>query len=257
MFLLSHTVDADYVLVDPYVKPELEELMTEKPLIMPESAYCFDADADIQIDFPMPFERNGYVTFGTMGSPYKINEAVVAAWSEVMRAVPDSRFLLVRRGIDSETFTSNLGSEFGRHGIEPERLSFVDNENSDRSHYSFYNDIDISLDTFPLTGGTTTCDALWMGVPVVSLVGENLYERISYTMLIQLGLQELCAPTLVDYVNIAVALAQDGDRLLGYRHSLRTRMRDSALCQAERFADNFVDVLIEAVRRGSASAKVI
>ena len=76
-------------------------------------------------------------------------------------------------------------------------------------------------------------------------------------MLIQLGLKELCARTLDDYVRIAVALAQDGDRLLGYRHSLRTRMRDSALCQAERFAHNFVDVLIEAVRRGNASTNAI
>jgi predicted O-linked N-acetylglucosamine transferase (SPINDLY family) len=96
-----------------------------------------------------------------------------------------------------------------------------------------------------------------MGVPVVSLVGENLYERISYTMLIQLGLKELCALTLDDYLKISVALAQDGDRLLRYRHSLRTRMRESALCQADRFADNFVDVLNEAVRRENAFTNVI
>jgi predicted O-linked N-acetylglucosamine transferase (SPINDLY family) len=241
--------DTDYVLVDPYLRPEGEGGMTESPLSMPETAYCFDAGEEVEIESPTPFQRNGYVTFGTLGSLYKFTPEVVAAWAKVMRASPGSRLLVVRQGADAPVFVRNMCSTFAGHGIEADRLYFINNRKLDVSHYSFYNEIDICLDTFPLTGGTTTCDALWMGAPVVSLQGPNLYERISYTILKQMGLDELCARTVDEYVEIATALARDGDRLRRYRETLRSRMLESPLCQDEKFVRNFEELMIGVARR--------
>lgn len=240
--------DCDYVLVDPYLRPEGEGGMTESPLSMPETAYCFDAGEDVEIELPMPFERNGFVTFGTLGNPYKFTPEAVAAWAKAMRATPGSRFLVVRPGAKSPVFVRNLCAAFAANGIEADRMYFVDNSEVDVTHYSFYNEIDICLDSFPLTGGTTTCDALWMGAPVVSLRGPNLYERISYTILRQMGLDELCAGTVDEFVEIAADLARDGDRLRRYRETLRPRMLESPLCLDEKFVRDFQELLIGVAR---------
>ncbi len=241
--------DSDYVLVDPYLRPEGEGRMTESPLPMPETAYCFDAGEEVEIELPMPFERNGFVTFGTLGNPYKFTPEAVAAWATVMRASPGSRFLVVRPGANSPVFVRNMCTAFAGHNIEADRLYFVDNSELDVPHYSFYNEIDICLDTFPLTGGTTTCEALWMGAPVVSLYGPNMYERISYAILNQLGLEELCTRTAEEFVEVAAALARDGDRLRRYRETLRPRMLESPLCQDEKFVRDFEELLIGVARR--------
>ncbi len=119
----------------------------------------------------------------------------------------------------------------------------LDNSQEKKSHLNYYNDIDISLDTFPLTGGTTTCEATWMGVPVVTLVGDSFHQRISYSDLMHCGLEELCTFTHEDYVNTAVRLAGSRDQLLAYRHGLRDVMKNSPLCDEERFVFQFQEML--------------
>jgi predicted O-linked N-acetylglucosamine transferase (SPINDLY family) len=241
--------EVDYVLLDPRITPEKEEWLIEKPLLMPESWVCFGEFEDEPISEQLPCERNGYVTFGSLNNPYKLSRKTIAQWCKVMNRVPESRFLYVRSECKSLVLRNNLINEFGSHGIGPERLHFVNNTGMPISHLSFYDEMDLSLDTFPLTGGTTTCDALWMGVPVVSKVGPGLHQRLSYSLLTSVGLEELCVETDEDYVEKAVALASDPESLRLLRRELRPVILDSALCRSEDYARNFCDLMIEIVQR--------
>ena len=233
----------DYCIMDQFLKPPDEDLFVEETLIMPGATVCFGSFTDVPIQEGLPADRYGRITFGTLNNPYKFSQEMIALWAQVMNRVPESRLLVVRDQADSLNFRRNLTEEFAKHGISPDRLLLYNNKLENRDHLDCYNDIDISLDTFPLSGGTTTCEATWMGVPVVTLVGESFHQRISYGYLMHCGLEELCAFTPEDYVDRAVRLAGDRDRLLAWRHGLREVMRRSPLCDVERFLFEFQDML--------------
>ncbi len=233
----------DYVIVDRFVKPADEDLLVEEPLVMPEGWVCFGKFPDVAIQEGLPADRNGRITFGTLNNSYKFSQEMIALWARVMNQVPGSRFLFVRAQARSLNFCKNLAEEFAKHGVSPERLFLFDNKQEKRNHLYYYNDIDISLDTFPLTGGTTTCEATWMGVPVVTLVGQYFHQRISYSDLMHCGLDELCTFTPEDFVNTAVRLAVDRDKLLAWRQGMREVMRQSPLCDEERFLFQFQEML--------------
>ncbi len=239
--------EVDYILLDQYYQPEISSSLSEKPLLMPESWICFDAFEQHPISERLPVERHGVITFGTMNNTYKFTRDVVATWSAVMRRVPNSRFFIVRPHVGSPTLCSNLSREFGRHGIGPERLFFIDNQRSGLPHFEFYDEIDITLDTFPLTGGTTTCDSIWMGAPCITLVGPALHQRLSYALLNHAGAGELCARTRAEFVDLAVALANDLTSLREYRRGFRPALLASPLCQGERFTRNFESTVERAV----------
>jgi predicted O-linked N-acetylglucosamine transferase (SPINDLY family) len=233
----------DHVVLDRFVKPEDPAFLTEEPIIMPEAWVCFGEFPDVPVAPTLPLDRNGVVTFGTLNNPYKYTPEMIALWARIMNAVPGSRFLVVRPEASSLTLVRNIAREFERNGVSPDRLFFFDNRREHKNHLSYYNDIDISLDTFPLTGGTTTCEATWMGVPVVSLVGESFHQRISYSVLMQCGLEELCAFTPEDFVAKGVALANDVPRIRAMRHGLRDVVRASPLCDEPRFLHQFQEML--------------
>lgn len=235
--------EIDHVVLDRFVSPTDESLMVEQPINMPEAYVCFGVFSDAPINPTLPMDRNGCVTFGTLNNPYKFNRETIALWARIMAQVPNSRFLIVRPEASSVVLCSNLVAEFAKHGIGADRLYLYDNRNDGRDHLSYYNDIDISLDTFPLTGGTTTCEAIWMGVPVVSLVGDYNHQRISYSVLMHCGLEELCVFTPEDYVARAVALAGERDKLAAWRTDLREVMRVSPLCDEQRFVYQFQEML--------------
>ena len=233
----------DYFIIDRFMKPADESLFVEEMLIMPGAPACFGNFPDVPIEEGLPADRNGRITFGTLNSPYKFTPKMIALWARVMNQVPDSRFLFVRAQARSLNLCKNLSQEFAKHGVSPDRLFLFDNTQEKRNHLYYYNDIDISLDTFPLTGGATTCEATWMGVPVITLVGESLHQRISYGYLMHSGLEEFCTFTPGDFVDRAAALAGDRDRLLAWRHGLRDVMRQSPLCDDERFLFEFQEML--------------
>ena len=241
----------DYIVVDPYLKPLNEDWMVEKCLVMPEVTWCFGGLDSEPISERPPLERNGVVTFGSQNNPYKLTRKTIALWSEVMNRVPGSRFLYVRPEGDSPILCSNLVKEFGRHGIGPDRLFFVNNRRLGISNLGYYDEMDITLDTFPLTGGTTTCEALLMGVPVVSKVGPSMHQRLSHTILSNVGLEELSVETDEQYVETAVELANNVDTLVFLRAELRGALLKSPLCQAKDYADNFCEQMrIVAKRHG-------
>ncbi|MEQ8639558.1 MAG: tetratricopeptide repeat protein [Alphaproteobacteria bacterium] len=234
--------EIDHVILDRYVAPQHEGLFEEKPLIMPNGWLAFaarEAFASIHEPGPLPAEADGVVTFGTLNATYKYTTDQIACWAEILRRVPNSRFLIVRPEANSAAVIRNVTAAFEAHGIETARVQFLDNQKANLPHMQAYQLLDISLDTFPLTGGTTTVESLWMGVPVISLVGDSMHQRISYSALAHCGVEDLCAWSRDEYVAKAVALAQDLPRLAALRAGLRDRMRASPLCDEEGFARDF------------------
>lgn len=241
--------EMDYILLDSYFRPEDDDFLVEKPLMMPDSWVCFGGMQNVPISDQTPFERNGFITLGSLNNTYKFTPDSIAAWARVMNEVPNSRFLLVRPECSSMTMCTNLAAEFEKHGIGRDRLNFVNNKATGLSHFDFYDEIDLTLDTFPLVGGTTTCDALWMGVPVISLVGPCTHQRMGYSILNNVGAGELCAFSLEEYIEKGVMLANDPESLKQYRHGLRPTMAQSPLCDADRYVDNFQKMLEDVIER--------
>ena len=240
--------EMDYFLLDRFNRPTGEDLLAEAPLELPGAWFCFGQVLDEPI-VPPPQAQNGFTTFGTLNNTYKYSRRTIALWAEVMNAVEGSRFVFVRPECRSMVLVHNLIQEFGRHGIDAERLNFIDNHRGHTSYLSYYNLMDVTLDTFPVTGGNTTCDSLWMGVPVVSLCGPAYHQRISHSILNHVGLGELSCDTPDDYVRAAVGLVRDPVRLAQLRAELRQRLLDSDLCRTDRFVARFQDKMIELVER--------
>mgnify|MGYP003639473861 FL=1 len=244
--------EVDHILVDKYFAPENTDWLAEDPLYMPEAWVCFDSFEDVAITDTLPVERSGKLTFGSLNATYKFTRESITVWATIMKEFEDSEFLLVRPEADSMVLQHNLREHFARCGVAPERIKFINNHRSLEPHLYYYNMIDISLDTFPQTGGTTTCDAIWMGVPVISLVGPSLHQRVSYSLLENAGCGELACFSLEEYMGKAVMLGNDLTSLREYRHNMRPALLNSPLCQGERFTDNFQKVVFDAFEKSGA-----
>ncbi|HWC64044.1 MAG TPA: hypothetical protein VG501_10510, partial [Rhizomicrobium sp.] len=244
----------DHILVDPYINPPDPSLLVEKPFIVPESWVVMGklGFREIPIEPGIPEDRAGAVTFGTMNNPYKYTPELFRLWAEVMHQVPKSRFLFVRPEAGAATFRRNICGEFTRHGIDADRIDF---ESVRGRHMPHYNRIDIALDTAPHTGGTTTCEALWMGVPTVSLVGPAFFERLSYSNLSNAGLGDLCAFSREDYVKKAAALAEDKARRRALRQGLRASIPTTALGDAGRWVRNFEATIARTLSEAGADVQ--
>ena len=180
----------------------------------------------------LPAQASGFVTFGCLNNFVKVNDLVLALWARVLRAVDRSRLLLL--AVEGE-FRRETIERLEQEGIAPDRVFFVPPQ-SRQQYLEQYHGIDLMLDTFPYNGHTTSLDALWMGVPVVTLVGRTVVGRAGLSQLTNLNLGELVAATPEEFVRIAMELAGDLPRLEGLRATLRDRMRGSPLMDAPRFA---------------------
>ncbi len=237
----------DYLLVDPYNRPADDSWLIEKPLELARSWVVLGKlgfHDRLVVEPGTPEQRSGRLTFGTMNNPYKFTPEVIRTWARAVRAVEGARFLFVRPEGAVQAFQDNLRKCFAAEGITADRVDFVAVRGT---HMPYYNQIDIALDTFPQTGGTTTCEAMWMGVPTVSLVGPCFYERLSHSNLTNAGLGDLCVGDLDAYIAKAVALAADKDRRAALRHGLRDTIRASALGRADWFTADFQDAVRRAV----------
>jgi protein O-GlcNAc transferase len=238
----------DYILTDPYLRPEDPRLLIEQPFELPETWVSL-GDLGFHgtpIEDSLPEERQGCITFGTMNNPYKYNRQGLDAWAACLRAVPGSRFLFVRPEGRAPSFIANARAAFAARDVDPDRVAFIGIRGN---HLKHYNSIDIALDSFPHTGGTTTCETLWMGVPVVAMIGPGFPERLSYSNLSNAGLGELAVRTPEDYVATAAALAGDAARRRELRHGLRRMIRERPLGQVDRFVRAFYDKVAEVVSR--------
>ena len=223
----------DYRLTDPFLDPPGTDLgvYAESSLHLPETFWCYDAlESDLPVR-PPPALAAGFITFGCLGSPRKVHPGVVSLWARVLGAVPRSRLLLVA---EAHARASVLRA-FGAAGIEADRIAFTGRVHR-REYLEHYHRIDIGLDTFPFAGGTTSLDASWMGVPVITLSGETVLHRAGVSIARNLALPELVAGSSDQYVSVASGLARDLERLTGLRSQLRSRLEASPLGDARRFA---------------------
>ena len=233
----------DHLIVDPLLNPPDASLLIETPLVMPQSWIAMSERAfphSHAIDPQPPVLRNGCITFGTANNPYKYNPETVRTWARIVAQVPGSRFLFVRPEAASAVFVRNIRAAFAAAGVTEDRVEF---RTVRHAHMPHYNAIDIALDSFPQTGGTTTCEAAWMGVPTVTLVGAALYERLSFSILTNAGLGDLCASSIDDFIRIAVDLAYDTDRIAALRVGLRDQIASGVLGQTEGFARQFYEMM--------------
>jgi len=167
-------------------------------------------------------------------------------WSAVLARCPNARLLVEAAGCDRDSVRDMLRTRMEQHGIDTSRVEMINRDGANQ--YLTYHRIDIALDTAPVTGGTTTCDAIWMGVPIVSFAGDTFHQRVSAPFLRAAGLEELICETEERYVEVACALASDVAQLEGIRQSIRPRAEQSEMFDAPRFATWFEDQVAEMVK---------
>ena len=233
----------DYLVADPTSAPaDGAQRFTERVLRMPSARLCFTAPPFAPAVAPLPVLRAGSISFGSFTRSDKISPEVVAVWARVLADVPHSRLVLKSGTLKFSEVRSRLQRNFGELGIDSARLEFR-NESAHPQLLAEYADVDIALDPFPYNGGATTCDALWMGVPVVARLGNSMVSRQSAAMLQAAGLPQLVARDDQHYVQIAVALAADHTALAALRGRLRSQTAASPLCDANGFAEALMQQL--------------
>lgn len=215
---------------------------TEKLVRFAPTAWCYQPPAQAPDPLPPPAATaSAPVTFGCFNNPAKITDTTLRLWADVLAAVPDSRLLLKGRGLDEEATVRQLRGRLARLGLPEGRVELIGRTPGTAGHLACYHRIDIALDTYPYQGTTTTCEALWMGRPVVTLRGDRHVSRVGASLLTALGRPDWIAETPADYVRIATELAADRPLLARESASLRDRLTRSTLmdhaAQARRFAD--------------------
>jgi predicted O-linked N-acetylglucosamine transferase (SPINDLY family) len=224
----------DYRLTDPYLDPPGadERFYSERSIRLPETYWCYRPIVDAPPVNPLPALQNGYITFACFNNFCKVTPPTLAAWRQLLQRVPNSRLLVhAHEGSHRQRVREFIAQE----GVSHERITFAGKVPTS-AYLRAHQQIDVALDPFPYGGGTTTCDALWMGVPVVSLRGQTAVGRGGASILSNVGLPELVADDIGQYVRIAAELAEDLPRLSKLRTALRERMQHSPLMNAPRFA---------------------
>jgi len=230
----------DYKIVDNYTDPPgmTDQFYTEKLIRMPENFVCYIPEEDLPDITNIPVMSEGHISFGSFNNIAKISSKTVDLWTHILNSIPNSRLILKSKAfLDAKTqeYTRDM---FSVVNTGNDRIVLLPWEQNTRSHLALYNRIDIALDTFPYHGTTTTCEAMWMGVPVITLAGETHASRVGVSLLSNVGLQELIAGTPEEYVAKAFNLAQDREKLQYFRITLRDRMAESPLTDAKRFTAN-------------------
>ncbi len=239
----------DYSLTDAVADPPgAETHYTETLLRLPGGFHCYLPPADAPAVAP-PGER-GHIAFGCFGNLTKLSPACLDVWAEVLRAVPESRLCLKSRALLDSLGKGYVLEQFARRGIGAERLELLAPRAEKAAHLFAYGNVDIALDTIPYNGVTTTCEALYMGVPVLTLAGTTRVARMGASLLQQAGLDELVAPDREGFVALARDLAQDKARRDEYRETMRARLQASPLMNAAGFARSLEEAYRRMWRKG-------
>lgn len=228
----------DYFLSDHQeTPPGYEAFYTEKLLRLPDGYVCYLPPAYAPETGLPPAARNGYISFGCLNNLMKFTPGLLAVWAEILHAVPNSRLLLRCPQFSDSGPRQRISNFFADHGIAADRL-LLSGRAQHRAFLATYNEIDIALDPFPYSGGLSTCEALYMGVPVLARAGEIFAARHSVSHLANVGLQNWVACSDEDYVEKAKSYATDRSGLAELRAGLRQRVTSSPLCDAPRFGAN-------------------
>jgi protein O-GlcNAc transferase len=227
--------EMDWFLTDRWeTPPAFESMYSERMLRMQDGYVCYSPPAHAPDVVPPPSLHNGFVTFGCFNNLAKITPRAISTWCEILRQAPASRLILKTHQLDDARTAAWFLRAFDRHGIDPSRVE-TRGSSPHRLFLASYNEVDIVLDPFPYSGGLTTCEALWMGVPTVTLPGEIFASRHSASHLSNAGFPDWVARDQADFVALAVARARDTEGLAALRATMRERVRASPLCDAPRF----------------------
>jgi len=232
----------DYRLTDELLDPpHLRKYYLEEPAYLATSLFCYKPSPYAGSIEPLAARKKGYVTFGSFNNGIKINPYIMSVWAKVLKANKNSHLMLKFAGAQDKGVKNYYMSQFKNLGIDPERIELYD-WMMPADHYKLYSKMDIALDTYPFNGCMTTLEGMWMGVPIVSLVGENsLLSRTGLSILSRVGLEFFAAETPEEFVKKATAFAQNLDALEKIRFSMRQRMTASTLCNPKAYAKGVED----------------
>ena len=224
----------DYRITDARTDPDgvADVMHSERLVRLPSGFNCYRAP-DAPEPAVLPALTAGHVTFGSFNHLPKVTPQAIATWARILERVPGARLLLKASSLADGAARRRVLAAFAEHGIGEHRVELLARVDSQGDHLTLYGRIDVALDTFPYNGATTTCEAMWMGVPVVTLAGESHAGRVGVSLLHRVGLDDLVASDLDGYVDAAAGLAGDRERLGELRSGLRARMRGSSLCDAQ------------------------
>lgn len=224
----------DYIWADPVVYKEADEqLFGDNMIILPDSMFCFKPFARAALPKQFAFVKNDFITFGSFNHIAKITDEVLSVWSRIFQALPDCKLLLKADAFADAEFCAEYTQRLASFGITRAELRPTSSE-----YLSEYADVDIALDTFPYNGGGTTCDALYMGVPVVTLVGNDYGSNYGASLMTAAGLKEFIAESHDKYVDLAVALAGDTELLYDLKQNLRLLIKQSPLMNTNNYMRN-------------------
>jgi len=230
----------DWRITDATIDPgDMPAFTSDRPLVLPRSMFCYRPHGAAPALSAPPVARNGHITFGSFNNIAKLTDHTLALWAAAMRAVPGSRLLLKSDSMAQASNRADIASVMAGHGIDATRLALQARQASERDHLALYNEVDIALDTYPYNGATTTCEALWMGVPVVTLRGRTHTSRMGASILGAIGRTDWVTDSDADFACIAAALAADTTGLAQWREGSREHIAASSLCDGIGFARAF------------------
>ena len=226
----------DYRITDLWADPPdaTEHLHSEKLVRLRNGFLCFRPPEESPPVTPLPAADAGYVTFASFNALTKITSRMLAVWATILKELPQSRILIKNRQLSDATLRERVCSELQHYGVARERIDML-GKTSKQEHMAAYGRVDIALDAFPYNGTTTTCDTLWMGIPVITLAGRSHVSRTGVSLLTAVGLESLIANNEDEYVSHAISLAGDLPRLKKMRGELRNMMQHSRLCNGAAF----------------------
>lgn len=230
--------EMDYRISDEIIEPEGEadELSSERIIRMPHGFHCITFPEDLPEPTPPPCLENGYITFGSFNNCNKIGSKSVALWARVLREIPNARLLLKHKTMDIFANRESFRSLFVAEGVDPARIRFDGTTVSQEEHFAHYAKMDVALDPVAYNGTTTTCEALYMGVPVLTLLGDSHPSRVSASLLHRMGMDGWVAQNENEYVRIAMAAAARPDALEKRRAVMRETYLKSALADGPSMA---------------------
>lgn len=232
--------EIDHRIVDALTDPPLPEVDRRAAEHLVRLDPCFLCYRPLE-NAPAPMRNAAHPgpTFGSFNAARKINPGLIALWARLLASVPGSRLILKSFDFAASGAVDRIRAEFDRHSIHPDRLTFMAATKSLGEHLALYSQMDVALDAYPYHGTTTTCEALWMGVPVVTLAGNTHAGRVGVSLLTNAGVPELIARDEDGYVALAESLVSDAARLRAYRENLRGQLASSPICDAVGFAERF------------------
>jgi protein O-GlcNAc transferase len=237
----------EYRITDAFADPlgETDHLHTEKLIRLDGCAWCYEPDSDAPDVQPPPFKSKGYVTFGCFNNMAKLNDELFDAWAEILQKIPGSHLRLKARTLTDSPFRKELAQRFNRAGIAEDRLDFFGHTQGIGDHLSHYHSVDIALDSFPYHGTTTTCEAMWMGCPVITQAGEAHVSRVGVSLLSAVGLEDFICKNREEYIAKAVSLATSPGLLVELRCGMRERLQASPLMNATAYTRSFERALTQ------------